>query len=603
MEGVGAVTFPFKSRLPMTDFERIPVENWVVGQESIQKVLNRVRPTYESEDKRRRVFEYLKRIIECRDPVIKVFPYGSVPLKTYLRVGDIDLTVIGDENIPFPGRVVDLLEIEKENENAEFKIQDIKCIFAEVKIIKCNVGGFLIDISWNQLGGLCSLCFLEQVDSLIGKDNLFKQSIILIKSWCNYESCIHGASSGFFSTYALETLILYIFIMYYDSLIDPLMVLYRFLEYYSRFDWERHCISLYGRVELSQLHNVTFETPVMLGEKSLNNYIDMFVVPSKKSETYMPFFQRKFINIIDPLKANNNLGRSVSTFNNFARMKIALRYGGRRLSEVMLLPSENLGDGIKNYFQNTLKANPLKFFETSTPSSVTVTVLSSNEDQSNWSNGYLDDSIPGMNGESTGKSSEESDSDLTPDEEEEKKEVAEELQNLLNKTFELELPPREENESLNIVNLSGDYANHIRNLASAKSFKGFDLNTAVADLLTNGGGAPSRPILSGQNAIEASGNSANMVRGTGSFVPITIRRGRGPGPAMPAHHVPSGSTNDAGPSTGPTHLRVPVFGSFGPVPTTRSTIFRAQEGPVRLGDDAQFPPLIPLSKEGVMHKV
>ncbi|PWA98409.1 hypothetical protein CTI12_AA019290 [Artemisia annua] len=570
MEGVGAVTLPSTSSLPMTDFERIPAENWVVGQYSIQEVLNRVRPTFESEDKRRRVFEYLKRIIECSDPVIKVFLYGSVPLKTYLPVGDIDLTVVGDENISFPGRVVDLLEIEKENENAEFEIQNINCIYAEVKIIKCNVGGFSIDISWNQLGGLCSLCFLEQVDSLIEKDNLFKRSIILIKSWCHYEGHIHGSSSGLFSTYALETLVLYIFIMYYDSLTDPLMVLYRFLEYYSRFDWERCCLSLYGRVELSQLHNVTFETPVMLGEKSLNNYIDMFVVPSNKSETYMPFFQQKFFNIIDPLKATNNLGRSVFDFRNFEIIKGTLRYGSCRLSEVMLLPSENLGDGIKNYFKNTFKENPLKLSEILTPSSVTVTEVPSNEDhESDWSNG-------------------------------------------------------DRNESLNIVNLLGDYANHIRNLANAKSLKCFDLNTDIADYLASGGGAPSRPILSGQNANGASGNSANKVRGNGSFVPITIRKGRGPRPVKPAHHVRSvsttnagpstcpthvrvplfgsfGPTTDAGPSTCPTHVRVPVFGSFGPIATARSK--KVQEEPVRLGDDAQFPPLIRLSKEGVMHKV
>lgn len=73
MEGVGAITLPFTSRLAMTDFEQIPAENWVVVQDSIQEVLDRVRPTFESEDKRRRVFEYLQRIIECSDPVIKVY--------------------------------------------------------------------------------------------------------------------------------------------------------------------------------------------------------------------------------------------------------------------------------------------------------------------------------------------------------------------------------------------------------------------------------------------------------------------------------------------------------------------------------------------------
>ncbi|PRQ48554.1 hypothetical protein RchiOBHm_Chr2g0112011 [Rosa chinensis] len=56
-----------------------------------------------------------------------------------------------------------------------------------VKLVKCLVQNIVVDISFNQLGGLCTLCFLEQVDRLIGKHHLFKRSIILIKAWCYCE--------------------------------------------------------------------------------------------------------------------------------------------------------------------------------------------------------------------------------------------------------------------------------------------------------------------------------------------------------------------------------------------------------------------------------
>lgn len=63
-----------------------------------------------------------------------------------------------------------------------------------------------------------------QVDQLIGKDHLFKRSIILIKAWCYYESRILGAHHGLISTYALETLVLYIFHLFHSTLDGPLAV-------------------------------------------------------------------------------------------------------------------------------------------------------------------------------------------------------------------------------------------------------------------------------------------------------------------------------------------------------------------------------------------
>ena len=120
---------------------------------------------------------------------------------------------------------------------------------------------------------------ITQIDHLIAKDHLFKKSIILIKAWCYYESRILGALHGLISTYALETLVLYIFHLFHSSLDGPLavrmyilkrgimvkvssliyksfcflQVLYKFLDYFSKFDWDNYCISLSGPVILSSL--------------------------------------------------------------------------------------------------------------------------------------------------------------------------------------------------------------------------------------------------------------------------------------------------------------------------------------------------------------
>lgn len=129
-----------------------------------------------------------------------------------------------------------------------------------------------------------------QVDLLVGKDHLFKCSIILIKAWCYYESRILGSHHGLISTYALETLILYIFNLFHSSLNGPLavsvcrvleslsvlpilynnlcngfefskifafvQVLYKFLDYFSKFDWENYCVSINGPVCKSSLPRI-----------------------------------------------------------------------------------------------------------------------------------------------------------------------------------------------------------------------------------------------------------------------------------------------------------------------------------------------------------
>lgn len=125
----------------------------------------------------------------------------------------------------------------------------------QVRLVKCLIDNIIVDISFNQMGGLCTLCFLElvcryelivalptfalpkfmytfvfslnswsQVDRHIGKDHLFKRSIILIKAWCYYESRILGAHHGLISTYALETLVLYIFNLFHKTMDGPLAV-------------------------------------------------------------------------------------------------------------------------------------------------------------------------------------------------------------------------------------------------------------------------------------------------------------------------------------------------------------------------------------------
>ncbi|KAF3454811.1 hypothetical protein FNV43_RR05259 [Rhamnella rubrinervis] len=338
----------------------ISADSWARAETTTQEIVSKIQPTLVADQKRKDVIDYVQRLL--RNYIgCEVFPYGSVPLKTYLPDGDIDLTAFSSPKIEdaLASHVHAALRGEEHNEAAQYKVKDVHCIDAEVKLVKCIVQNVVVDISFNQLGGLSTLCFLEQVDRLTGKDHLFKRSIILIKAWCYYESRILGAHHGLISTYALEILVLYIFHQFTSSLNGPLAVLYRFLDYFSKFDWDNYCVGLNGPVCKSSLPNIVADLPknkhdgLLLSQEFLRNCMNMFSVPSCGLETNTRAFSVKHLNIIDPLKENNNLGRSVNR-GNFYRIRSAFKYGARKLGWILSLPGERIADELKRFFANTL---------------------------------------------------------------------------------------------------------------------------------------------------------------------------------------------------------------------------------------------------------
>ena len=54
------------------------------------------------------------------------------------------------------------------------------------------------------------------------------------------------------------------------------------------------------------------EGDLLLTDEFMRECVNKFSVPSRGNETNYRTFMQKHFNIIDPLKENNNLGRSVS---------------------------------------------------------------------------------------------------------------------------------------------------------------------------------------------------------------------------------------------------------------------------------------------------
>ncbi|KAK4744662.1 hypothetical protein SAY87_010974 [Trapa incisa] len=340
--------------------QELDMERWSKVEERVSELISCIKPNLSSEKQRKKVSDY----VQCL--IVKCFPcqvctFGSVPLKTYLPDGDIDLTIFSNnQNLKdtWAHQLRDILEGEEKNENAEFRVKEVQYIQAEVKIIKCLVENIVVDISFNQIGGLCTLCFLDEVDNLINQEHLFKRSIILIKAWCYYESRILGAHHGLISTYALETLVLYIFHVFNKKFVGPLEVLYRFLEFFSKFDWDNFCLSLWGPVPLSSLPDITAEPPrkdnedLLISKKFLDNCSAVYADSPSGQETQGQPFISKHFNVIDPLRVNNNLGRSVNR-GNFFRIRSAFTFGAKKLTKLLNCPKDRVLKEIDEFFINT----------------------------------------------------------------------------------------------------------------------------------------------------------------------------------------------------------------------------------------------------------
>eukprot|EP00004_Rigifila_ramosa_P017213 TRINITY_DN4164_c0_g1_i1.p1 TRINITY_DN4164_c0_g1~~TRINITY_DN4164_c0_g1_i1.p1 ORF type:complete len:1108 (-),score=148.62 TRINITY_DN4164_c0_g1_i1:35-3028(-) len=301
----------------------------------VDSILQLVQPSLESEKHRAGVLEFIEGLIRdalAADDTAEVMPYGSLPLKTYLPDGDVDLEVFvsGRTATTWLSDVKATLERVAANPVGRYKLHNINFINAEIKILKCYADNVAVDISANQIGGLRTLRLLEEVDRIVGKNHLFKKSILLVKTWCYYESRILGSHHGLMSTYALETLILYLFNTHGHVIQTPFQVLWMFLSIFGSFDFDRLGISIRGPFLLSSLPEICYIHPeptlgFLLSEDFLHDCATRDQNADEKQRVGTPFVQ-KHINVMDPLRDDNNIGRSINKGNSF-RIRTALLLG------------------------------------------------------------------------------------------------------------------------------------------------------------------------------------------------------------------------------------------------------------------------------------
>ena len=202
--------------------------------------------------------------IDARSRASRTFLHGSVPLKTYLPDSDMDLCVMiphgraSDWSARCMEKLLPLALAQRQRARSSsqsgiggggehaFNVNNVSFINAAVPLVTCSVNGLVVDISAGHPNAVRAVALFEQVDRLVGRDHLFKRSVLLIKAYARKQALLPRANRGGLSTYALNLMVASIFNVGEEEVEHPLHALLLFLKTYARFDWSRDYLAIDG---------------------------------------------------------------------------------------------------------------------------------------------------------------------------------------------------------------------------------------------------------------------------------------------------------------------------------------------------------------------
>jgi hypothetical protein len=187
----------------------------------VEDLIKFVMPTSASEQRYSDALAFIENIIK-KAIGAEVYAHGSYALKTYLPDADLDVSAFFSKalNTSWVQRVVNALcqEANVAATDPRFAVRSVTFVNADTRVVKCQIGRISIDISGNQVGALATLGLFEEIDRLVGRDHLFKRTVLLVKTWAENEARIVGSHHGYLSSYCLRTLVLYIFNAYHTRI-------------------------------------------------------------------------------------------------------------------------------------------------------------------------------------------------------------------------------------------------------------------------------------------------------------------------------------------------------------------------------------------------
>lgn len=117
--------------------------------------------------------------------------------------------------------------------------------------VSCMVDSIRLKISSNRRVDLCFLAFVEEVAGLVGKNNLFKRSLLLVRSWWSYEvvSLMNKDISSYLPWNVVTIMVCALFNKHHGRLVCPLQALCLFIAEYVVYQDSCSVITLQGMVK------------------------------------------------------------------------------------------------------------------------------------------------------------------------------------------------------------------------------------------------------------------------------------------------------------------------------------------------------------------
>ncbi|KAL4174785.1 hypothetical protein KRP22_006714 [Phytophthora ramorum] len=383
---------------------------------------------------RQQVLSFVQRVITAHFPLAAAplfFATGSYPMKTYLPGSDLDVCLLVPQELESSwyyivtqalcvaggsggaGTVLDVGNPGGATDGSGSSspsgpgsgagallltntVRNVSFINADVRVVKCTVDNIAVDFTANRVGALGAVRLLDAMAVRVGRQHLFKKSLILIKAWCMHESnpfvqaasvetgglgppvvpgnapsSVMGASHGALSTYAVNTIVMALFNQHGDALTHPLQALYLFLDRLAEFPWHESALTLHGPIPLSKLATTPLNgaTPTKSKLKAarldagdveairdtLTDQFGAFDAALKSSKgAPTGLFPIRACNIVDPLDEKNNLARSVPA-EGFPVMKRAFRLARDQLAAMLVPRSSHKDDDAELLSEETGK--------------------------------------------------------------------------------------------------------------------------------------------------------------------------------------------------------------------------------------------------------
>ena len=343
-------------------------------------ILDIIGPNKERENERNINLSIVKDIIikifnqNLPDYTTYIYPYGSFPIKTYLKNADIDITIFFESKsekkilielpIDLINKAIILIkdEFERYNKASSFILfSEIKIIMADIRLLKCKIGSINLDISINNFSGLYKIILIDYVEkqfkSQFNKNNLFsdnsytdnklnifRRTLLLVKGWCLFEGNLMGSNIGQMASYTLEILVMYVFNLHYEYIYNELDGFEKFFEFMEKVEWEKNIISLFGIMS-----NVNFHKKLAIFNTNLQNSKDI------NKDINEPFWYYKNMNI---KSITNSENEPLLKFSEFKKMinpinksigNIYLKKEGKIINSTNFDKLINILDPLNNY--------------------------------------------------------------------------------------------------------------------------------------------------------------------------------------------------------------------------------------------------------------